>query len=120
MPPRSVLLNVSITSKGLEKDRVVESVKEVAAQAELQHGSFEAITPVMEEGKHERADSAVSGRFLRSFLLFLLPGGRMKMVRRYMQPCLDAILIRPPCSLRLFLHYFSTLHPHPTFDGAIA
>jgi hypothetical protein len=73
MPPRSVLLNVSITSKGLERDRVVESVKELAAQPEPQHGRFETIAPVMEEGKHERADSAISGRSCSRICCFFCP-----------------------------------------------
>ena len=72
MPPRSVLLNVSITSK-LEKDSVVESVKEIAAQTEPRQDSYEDATVVMEEGKHERADSAVSGRLFLMFLRLFYP-----------------------------------------------
>jgi hypothetical protein len=59
MPARSVLLNVSITARGLGKESLVEQVKEVKAQEEKD------IVKV-EEGNRERVDSA-TGDVVPSF-----------------------------------------------------
>jgi hypothetical protein len=63
MPPRSVLLNLSITAKSIEKERVVESVSEV------EFGKNSEIK-LEAEGNRERVDSATSGKFVNILLAY--------------------------------------------------
>lgn len=56
MPARSVLLNVSITAKGLGKDSVVERVRDLGIERDVKGLDHD-------DEMEERVDSATSGKF---------------------------------------------------------